>query len=216
MLSSQSSRPRELRSRAPLAAPDQVAFCAKITPNVSLSHEGLLRLLLGITAVTLAVDYGALSGGAWPVAAFETFVAMLLAGMLLLNRAQLTRCEIVEVRGGCIEQALFSKGRCIERRMLPAMGARLSEVVDPDYGMLGLTLVSSLGRIELARDLSPAERGSFAEALLDGLKSGGFRVAHEQVRLPALDPDLDASSHQSGTDASPRQSTTRARHSSSH
>lgn len=155
-----------------LRLPD-ASFHATITPHSSLSREGERLLIVAIVAVAAGlVDAFALAG-LWVVSIFLAFDALFVVAAVLAMRRRMRRREDVIVSPGAVTIRSFT-GHALDREIrIEQYGMTVADYDDPDFGCLSLKLVRRGHAIEIARDLSPAERADFRRALIRALWQAG-------------------------------------------
>ena len=161
-------------------------FC--ISPNISLGHRATLVMIvtLGVPTALLSVLFAV--KGYWPITVFSSLTYLGFAAAMVCSRISLKRHEQVFLSNDLlvIERSTGLGKRT--RIQLPTFGLRLQSTIDPDYGHLGLALRHRARRLELARDLSPAERSSFEAAYLAAMEAAGRPVRLTTVHTLALAP----------------------------
>lgn len=144
-------------------------FSAVITPHRSLAPSGarLVIVLCCLAAVASSIPFIVL--GAWPVAGFLGLDALALAIAFKASfRSARSFEEVVLSPVDLLLRRSSHRGERSERRFNP-LWTKLDREHDEDYGLLGLALVSRGERVVIARELSPHERESFADAFGDAL-----------------------------------------------
>jgi uncharacterized membrane protein len=172
----------------PAESPAAVAvFDAVITPHVSLGVRGLFTLMLFSGGLVTATAIFFAWAGLWPSSLFVLISGALLIAALIACRRDLRRAERVLVAGGTITVERFDGHRRIARQgCFPLFGLSIERRVDPDHGCIGLYLRHRAERLEIARDLPPAERSRFLAALSDALAAAGAKPALHTTTTPAL------------------------------
>lgn len=154
--------PNETDDPAPL-------FSAVITPHRSLAPSGarLVIVLCCLAAVGSSIPFIVL--GAWPVAGFLglDILALAIAFKASFRSAKSVE-EVVLSPVDLLLRRISHRGERSERRFNP-LWTRLDREHDEDYGLMALALVSRGERVVIARELSPPERESFAEAFGEAL-----------------------------------------------
>lgn len=146
-------------------AADRPVFAATIRPHRSLGPGGFRVVMLVLVILSTAISLPFLFVGFWPVAGFFglDILALYIALRISFRRGEgvehliLTRIELLFRR-------ISHRGERREWRLNP-LWTKLHRVEDDEFGLQHLALVSRGQRIVIARDLSPAEREGFAEAL---------------------------------------------------
>jgi uncharacterized membrane protein len=151
------------------SAPDVTIFSARLTPHRSLSERGFLLLMLLVSAVSFVAGLAFLLIGAWPVFGFFGLDVLLIYWAFRANyRGRAAREEITVTASSLIVRQISAAGAANEWALNPAW-TRLESETDPDFGMHTLNLVSGGRSLPIARVLGPAEKESFAAALLAAL-----------------------------------------------
>ncbi|WP_349368198.1 DUF2244 domain-containing protein [Salinarimonas sp.] len=154
--------PNETDDPAPL-------FSAVITPHRSLAPSGarLVVVLCCLAAVGSSIPFIVL--GAWPVAGFLglDILALAIAFKASFRSAKSVE-EVILSPVDLLLRRISHRGERSERRFNP-LWTKLDREHDEDYGLMALALVSRGERVVIARELSPPERESFAEAFGEAL-----------------------------------------------
>ena len=153
-------------------------FQLVLRPNVSLSRDGFIILMMVFAAICLVAGGFFLAIGAWPVFGFFGLDILFLYLAFRINYQRARRYEMLEIRNG---QLVLSK--------VTATGKVRDWVFDPywvrvrleknraDPAVPGDLFLSSHGqKVALGRFLAPAERGALAATLEHTLSR--FRAAH--------------------------------------
>jgi len=142
----------------------QPVFAALIRPHRSLGPGGV-RLVLGLCCLA-----GALASlpfvilGFWPVAGFFGLDILALAIAFRINVRQGEACEeLVLTPIQLLVRRVSHRGTESEWRFNP-LWTRLEREEDEEFGLLRLSVTSRGETLVIARDLSPPERETFAEA----------------------------------------------------
>lgn len=140
-------------------------FSAVITPNRSLGPRGF-RIMMGLVggaAALLSLRFLAL--GFWPVTGF---LALDVLGLYVAFRISYRRGrsfeEVVVTPLELLLRRVTHSGETREWRLNPAW-TKLVRETHAEFGLQRLALVSGRDRIVIARELSPGERESLADAL---------------------------------------------------
>ena len=150
-------------------------FSAVITPHRSLGRDSVRLVLTLCCIATIVSSIPFLLLGAWPVAFFFAIdLAAIVIAFRVNFRAARSVEEIILTPIDLFLRQISHRGVRSERRFNP-LWTRLDREVDDEFGLQTLTLVSRGERVVIARELSPGERASFAEAFgaaLAQVKSG--------------------------------------------
>lgn len=158
--------------------PDGAHFV--IRPNQSLSQSGARLLVLSIAFFAGVISLLTLMKGLWPVSAFVSIdAAGAILAMSLFRIAQRHRMEEILIGENTI--TVRCQGfRCPKsEETWPCYGMSIIAHHDPDYGMRRLELRLRGNRLEIARDLSPPERETFAGALTHELRKFNIPLKRE-------------------------------------
>jgi uncharacterized membrane protein len=144
---------------------ERPVFAALITPHRSLGPEGFRRLMLVCGVVTAGAALRIALLGFWPVSGFLCLdlIGLYIAFKVSNSRARAVE-EVVLTSGELLFRQVSHRGETRETRLNP-LWTRLDQVVDDEYGMQRLMLVSRGRQIIIARELSPDERAHFAREL---------------------------------------------------
>lgn len=146
-------------------AAERPLFAAVIQPHRSLGPDGLrvVMTLCCAAAVVSSIPFVAL--GFWPVGGFFglDLLALYIAFRVNYRRGRSFE-EVVVTPLEILFRQVSHRGARSEWRFNP-LWTRLDRVADAEYGLQSLALISRGERIVIARDLSPPERESLADAL---------------------------------------------------
>lgn len=148
---------------------ERPVFAAVIQPHRSLDARGfrLLMRLCGLATAAASAPFVVV--GYWPVAGF---LALGLAALYVAFRVNFRAARAIEeVVLTPIELMIRRVGHRGERRewRFNPLWTKLDRESDDEFGLLRLALVSRGELLVIARDLSPPERESFAEAFATAL-----------------------------------------------
>ena len=153
----------KLSSGAPSSA-ERPVFSAVITPHRSLG-PGAFRIvmtLVCLASVVSSIPFVIL--GAWPIAGFFGLDLLALYIAFRVNfRAGRSVEDVVLTPIELLLRRRPSVGRGREWRFNP-LWSRLDREHDDEFGLQRLAIVSRGERVVIARDLSPGERESLADA----------------------------------------------------
>lgn len=171
--------------RAEEAAQTASPFNFHIVPNVSMGRTPAIAMLCGFAVPVTGLAIMAAALGYWPVSLFGAlwFVAFVLA--VGYSRLSLRRHEQVFLQDSAVVVRRTSHAGRSTRTSIPTYGLQLESLVDPDYGLLRLTLRHRSSRVEIARDLSPHERSSFQAAFVAAMHAAGHSMQLITLRAPA-------------------------------
>jgi len=144
---------------------DEPVFSAVIRPHRSLSPQGfrIVMVLVCLTSVVASLPFVIM--GFWPVAGF---FGLDFLGLYIAFRVSYRQGEAFELLELTPIRLLFRKvnpkGEVRDWQFNP-LWTRLAREVDDEYGMQQLSLTSRNEHVVIARDLSPPERETLADAL---------------------------------------------------
>ena len=147
-----------------IGAPEQPVFAAVIRPHRSLDRRGLrtVMMLCGLAMAGASIPFTVM--GLWPVAGFFGLDLLALAVAFWASfRSARSFEEVVLTPIELLFRRVSHRGEPREWRFNP-LWTRLARETDEDYGLQRLALVSRGQEIVIARELSPPERETFAEA----------------------------------------------------
>ena len=154
---------------------DEPVFAAVIRPHRSLGRDGYRVLMTLLCVASLAASVPFLVLGFWPVAGFFGLDLVALAVAFHVSFRQGRAFEEVELtKLALMVRKVTHRGVAREWRFNP-LWTRIDREVDDEFGLQRLALVSRGESLVIARDLSPPERESLAEALgraLSAVKRG--------------------------------------------
>ena len=143
---------------------EEPVFSAVIRPHRSLSPQGF-RIVMGLLCLTSVVaSLPFVIMGFWPVAGF---FGLDFLGLYIAFRVSYRQGEAFELLELTPVRLLFRKvsprGEVKDWQFNP-LWTRLDREVDDEYGIQKLALTSRNKHVVIARDLSPPERETLAEA----------------------------------------------------
>ena len=144
---------------------EQPVFSAVIRPHRSLSLRGFRILMVLVCLVSVAASLPFLIMGFWPVAGFFglDFLGLYIAFRVSYRQGQAFELlELTPIR--LLIKKVTERGETQEWQFNP-LWTRLDREIDDEYGMQELSLTSRNEHVVIARDLSPPERETLAEAL---------------------------------------------------
>ena len=140
-------------------------FSAVMTPNRSLGPSGFVIVMLLVAGVSFIAGLVFLMAGAWPVTGiFGLDVALIYWAFRANYRAARAYERIIVTPTELIFRKVSAKGAVIEWRCNP-LWVRLDRVIDEDFGVQELHLVSRGEWVPIAGFLGPDEKESFGKAL---------------------------------------------------
>lgn len=140
-------------------------FSALITPHRSLGSAGFMVLIVAFGVVSFIAGIAFLMMGAWPVVGFFGLDVLLLYGAFRLNyRHALAYEEVTVTSSRLTVRKVSHRGRVREWALNP-LWVRLERIVQEEFGIERLILVSRGRQLIVGSFLGPAEKESFAKAL---------------------------------------------------
>lgn len=143
---------------------ERPVFSAVIRPHRSLSPQGFRIVMVLVCLVSVVASLPFLFMGFWPVAGF---FGLDFLGLYIAFRISYRQGESFELLELTPIRLRFSKvnprGEMKDWQFNP-LWTRLDREIDDEYGMQHLLLTSRNEHVEIARDLSPPERETLAEA----------------------------------------------------
>ena len=152
-------------------AAEPVLFSALLTPHRSLNRTGFLLLMAFLSLISFPAGMVFLMLGAWPVVGFFglDILAVYLAFKINFRRAQ--GCEEIWVTPSQLRVRRVShRGHAVEFVLNP-LWVRLNKVAHEEFGIEKLYLVSRGNSVSIGSFLSPDEKASFANALMEALQA---------------------------------------------
>ncbi len=145
--------------------PEPAVFAALITPHRSLGPQGfrVVMILCGLT--TLVASAAFMAVGLWPIAGFFGLDLLALAIAFRINfRDGRSFEEVIVTRLEFLLRRVTHRGERTEWRFNP-LWTKLDREHDDEFGLQRLAVTSRGERVLIARDLSPGERETLADAL---------------------------------------------------
>jgi uncharacterized membrane protein len=149
----------------PDGAFERPVFAAVIRPHRSLGRDSFRTVMTLCCLATIVASIPFVALGFWPVAGFFGLDILALYIAFRVNFRSGRGFEEVELtRLHLLFRTVSPKGEAREWRFNP-LWTRLDREEDEEFGLQRIALISRGERVVIARDLSPPERESFAEAL---------------------------------------------------
>jgi uncharacterized membrane protein len=144
---------------------EEPVFSAVIRPHRSLSPQGfrIVMWLVCLTSLVAGIPFVVM--GFWPVAGFFglDFLGLYIAFRVSYRQGDAFELlELTPIR--LLFRKVSPKGEVKDWQFNP-LWTRLDREIDDEYGMQKLSLASRNEHVVIARDLSPPERETLAEAL---------------------------------------------------
>jgi uncharacterized membrane protein len=143
---------------------EQPVFAAVIRPHRSLGRNGFrtVMALCGLVMAGAALPFAVL--GLWPVAGFFGLdLLALYVAFRVSFRSGRSFEEVVLTPIELLFRSVSHRGEEREWRFNP-LWTKLAREADEEFGLQRLALVSRGQEVVIARELSPPERETFAEA----------------------------------------------------
>jgi len=152
-----------------LEAAEPTLFSALLTPHRSLNRTGFLLVMGAISVASFAAGIACLMIGAWPVLGFLGLDVLAIYVAFKINfRSARAYEEILVTPSELRLRRVSHRGHVMEFAFNP-LWVQLDQVIDEEFGVERLFLVSKGRRVALANFLGPDEKASFAKALLAAL-----------------------------------------------
>lgn len=156
-------------------AAEPPVFSVVITPHRALDSKSFRTVMTLCCLATIVSSIPFIVIGAWPVAGFFGLDLVALYAAFHLNfRSARSFEEVVLTPIELLFRRVTHRGERREWRFNP-LWTKLDRETDDEFGCRSIALVSRGERVVIARDLSPHERASLADALstaLSGVKRG--------------------------------------------
>lgn len=166
---------------------EPILFSAVVTPHRSLGRAGVRTVIVLVAAAGGVLGLVFLAAGAWPVSGFLGLDVALVYWALRINTRRAAACEQIVVTPSAVTIRRVGHTGLTTESTLNPVWARLDREVDPDFGLLRITLVSQGRRLVVGSWLSPAEREGFAGALSTALNEA--RRGPTRTTFPEPDPE---------------------------
>ena len=151
------------------SAVDPKIFSAVITPHRSLGPTGFLIFMLCLGGLSFFSGVVFVSLGAWPVCGFFGIDVLLVYLAFRANyRAARAYEEVIVTASELTVRKVNHRGG-VRQWTLNPLWVRLERIVHEEFGIERLFLVSHGRRLAIAGFLGPAEKASFARALMKAL-----------------------------------------------
>jgi uncharacterized membrane protein len=144
---------------------EQPVFSAVIRPHRSLSPQGFRTVMVLVCLTSVVASLPFVIMGFWPVAGFFglDFLGLYIAFRLSYRQGEAFELlELTPIR--LLFRKVSPRGEVKDWQFNP-LWTRVDRQVDDEYGMQELALTSRNEHVVIARDLSPPERETLAEAL---------------------------------------------------
>ena len=151
------------------SAVDPKIFSAVITPHRSLGPTDFLIFMLCLGGLSFFSGVVFVSLGAWPVCGFFGIDVLLVYLAFRANyRAARAYEEVIVTASELTVRKVNHRGG-VRQWTLNPLWVRLERIVHEEFGIERLFLVSHGRRLAIAGFLGPAEKASFARALMKAL-----------------------------------------------
>ena len=149
----------------------QPLFSALLTPHRALNRTGFVIVMAFIGLVSFAAGIAFLLMGAWPVFGFFGLDVLAIWWAFRINFRRARASEEILVTPSELRVRRVSHRGDVVEFVLNPLWVRLDQIVDDEYGIEKLYLVSKGRRISIASFLGPDEKASFAKALTEALQA---------------------------------------------
>ncbi len=164
-----------------------VSLDARLVPHDSLGVDGFAVFVIAILAALCLIEGAVILLGHWVIGVFFAFDGLFLLLAVALFRRGRTGAERIVIGGGLVTVTRTRGVKILARTGLRIFGLNIEREDDPDYGCLHVWLRLRQQRVEVARDLSPAERAAFYDRLIAAIRdAGGEPRVYREKRLPLL------------------------------
>jgi uncharacterized membrane protein len=144
-------------------------FSATLTPHRSLTHRGILAVVLAVGTFSFIGGVVFFAMGAWPVVGFLGLDVALVWWALRASERSAGAYEKISVSPSELTvRKVSAKGAVAEWSANP-LWVRIDRDMHEEFGLQSLALVSRGKRLPIATFLGPAEKLSFAQALAEAL-----------------------------------------------
>jgi uncharacterized membrane protein len=162
------------------APAEPTLFSALLTPHRSLTGAGFLVLMALVAGISFVGGVVFFIVGAWPVIGFLGLDVALVYWAFRANyRAAAAYEEVTVTPSELRVRRVSHRGEVAEWSLNPVW-VRIERETHEEYGLIRLFLVSRGKRLAVASFLGPAEKATFADALLAAIgeaKRGPTRSA---------------------------------------
>jgi uncharacterized membrane protein len=144
---------------------ERPVFSAVIRPHRSLSPQGFRTLMVLVCLTSVVASLPFVIMGFWPVAGFFglDFLGLYIAFRVSYRQGQAFELlELTPIR--LLFRKVSPRGDVKDWQFNP-LWTRIDREIDDEYGLQHLSLSFRNEQVEIARDLSPPERETLAEAL---------------------------------------------------
>ena len=148
------------------ALTEPTLFSALLTPHRSLTGTGFLVLMALVAGIAFVGGVVFFIVGAWPVIGFLGLDVALVYWAFRANYLAAAAYEEVTVTPSELRVKQVSHRGEVAEWSLNPVWVRLERETHEEYGLIRLFLVSRGRRLTVANFLGPAEKATFAEALL--------------------------------------------------
>jgi uncharacterized membrane protein len=159
-------------------------FHAVITPGQSLDRQAHRWLSTGIVGISGLFHAIYIALGLWIIAAVLFLTTAALLTLLFVFQGGLRRCEQIDIENGEVVVTRYRRDMLVSKTALPQGSIEIECERDPDYGLRRIRLLQRGRAVEIGRDLSPAERADFLEALRQALRLQGMPMRVRTLLSP--------------------------------
>jgi uncharacterized membrane protein len=161
---------------------DPKIFSAIITPHRSLGPTGFLIFMACLGGLSFISGIVFILLGAWPVFGFFGLDVLLVYLAFRANYRSARAYEEVTVTASELTVRKINHRGGVRQWTLNPLWVRLERIVHEEFGIERLFLVSHGRRLAIAGFLSPAEKASFARALISALGEARRGPTRTQIR----------------------------------
>jgi len=144
---------------------ERPVFSAVIRPHRSLSPQGFKTLMVLVCLISVVASLPFVLMGFWPVAGFFglDFLGLYIAFRVSYRQGRAFELlELTPIR--LLFRKVSPRGDVKDWQFNP-LWTRIDREIDDEYGLQHLSLRFRNEQVEIARDLSPPERETLADAL---------------------------------------------------
>ena len=152
------------------ALAEPALFSALLTPHRSLTGAGFLVLMALVAGIAFVSGVVFFMVGAWPVIGFLGLDVALVYWAFRANYLAAAAYEEVTVTPSELRVKQVSHRGEVAEWSLNPVWVRLERETHEEYGLIRLFLVSRGKRLAVANFLGPAEKATFADALLAAIR----------------------------------------------
>lgn len=172
------------------ALTDAAIFETLLHPHTSLDETGFFRLATALTGLCGLASAGLVVAGIWPAAVFLVGnLAFLMLAMKVCRQGRQRTEHILIDDGGVSVRLLDRRSKVVHEGALPLFGLKLEKHDDPDFGVQSLAFRLRDRRLEVGRDLAPADREALSLAIVAAMRRAGNPIRLHRSTALALAAD---------------------------